>query len=329
MIKTIQKSAKTEEEAVRLALEELGLTHDDVSVEIIELAKSGVLGFGAKPAVVAISYEVSDEPEPKAATTPEPKDSPKANLVTNSPRSSAPAPKDAAKPVPVAVPNGVNEAAVQGFISGLLERFGVPAQVEVADEVDGTINVVLVAQEAGALIGRRGETLDAIQHLTNYAVNSADGRRLRINVDTENYRARRGETLEALASKTASKVVKYRRNLTLDPMNAYERHVIHTALQEHELVSTHSVGSEPNRRVVVTYGKEGDANRGAARGDYNRGGSSRGDYRGGGGNRGGSRPPRRDSAPRRDAAPRPEPVKLEETKPTAPPTVDPSVREWS
>ncbi|MDR0838686.1 MAG: protein jag [Oscillospiraceae bacterium] len=212
MIKTLQKSAKTEEEALRLALEELGLTRDDVSVEIVERAKSGFLGLGATPATISVSYEVAD----------------------------------------------VKTDRVREFLAGLIERFGAQADIEASDEVDGTVSVVLSGSEPGALIGRRGETLDAIQHLTNYAVNRGGGGRLRINIDAENYRQRRGDTLEALAAKTAAKVLKYRRSITLDPMNAYERHVIHTALQENEGVSTHSVGSEPNRRVVVAYGKSGE-----------------------------------------------------------------------
>ena len=300
MIKTIQKSAKTEDEAIRLALEELGLTYDDVTVEVLELPKSGVLGFGAKPAVVAVSYEAPDEvPEKPAAPVVE---APKPSTAKLVPTVSAPT---------VKAESGNRERAVHDFIDGLLVRFGVPAEVVVSDEVDGTVSVVLNASEAGALIGRRGETLDAIQHLTNYAVNSSDGKRLRINVDTENYRERRGETLEALANKTAAKVVKYRRNLTLDPMNAYERHVIHTALQDHELVSTHSVGSEPNRRVVVVYGKSvSESPR-----EFSRG------------NRGGQR---RDSRPTRNDVPKAVAPAPEATPaPTQSTPVNPTVREWA
>ena len=103
------------------------------------------------------------------------------------------------------------------------------------------------------LIGRRGETLDAIQQLTNYAVNSGRDKHLRIHVDAENYRAKREQSLESLANKVAGKVLKYRRSVTLEPMNAYERHVIHAALQDKEGVTTYSIGTEPNRRVVVAY----------------------------------------------------------------------------
>ena len=107
----------------------------------------------------------------------------------------------------------------------------------------------------GSLIGRRGETLDAIQQLTNYAVNHGQSHRVRVHVDAEGYRAKREESLARLAQKVAGKVVKYRRNVTLEPMNAYERHVIHTALQDYPDVTTYSTGTEPNRRTVVAYSR--------------------------------------------------------------------------
>ena len=116
--------------------------------------------------------------------------------------------------------------------------------------------MILEGQKLGALIGRRGETLDAIQQLTNYAVNSGSEKRIRVYVDAENYRAKREQSLMALANKVAAKVVKYRRSVTLEPMNAYERHVIHAALQEYPEVTTFSTGTEPHRRIVVAYAKE-------------------------------------------------------------------------
>lgn len=107
----------------------------------------------------------------------------------------------------------------------------------------------------GAVIGRRGETLDAIQHLTNYAVNRGSDKHMHISVDAESYRAKREESLVRLAEKMAAKAVKYKRSMALEPMNSYERHVIHTALQDYEGVTTSSTGTEPNRRVVVSYEK--------------------------------------------------------------------------
>jgi len=208
MQKSIEVQGRTEDEAIENALEQLKMSRDDVSVEIVEQARTGFLGLKNTPAVIKVMYESQEE----------------------------------------------RTEQVDSFLTGLFERMDVEVSLDIKEEVD-SINVILTGKEPGALIGRRGETLDAIQHLTNYVINRSVSGRVRINLDAENYRQRRNEALESLASKTAGKVIKYRRNLTLDPMNAYERHVIHTALQEHELVSTFSVGSEPNRRVVVAFGE--------------------------------------------------------------------------
>ncbi len=239
MKKYLEKSAKTEDEALAAALAELGLERDDVSVEIVERAKSGFLGIGASPAVIRVEYEVPDAPEAK----PEP--------VHEAPK---PAEKAEAPAVPAApkYTEGV-KAATESFLSGLLERMGVRAEITIRDRENGGLLVELSGPGMGAVIGRRGETLDAIQHLTNYAVNRGSEKRCHISVDAESYRAKREESLVRLAEKMAAKVVKYKRSMALEPMNSYERHVIHTALQNYEGVSTSSTGVEPNRRVVVSY----------------------------------------------------------------------------
>lgn len=211
MLVSIEVTGKTEEEAIQNALNQLGLQRDDVTVEIIERAKSGFLGLKSTPAVVRVSYERPD---------------------TQSER-------------------------VEQFLTGLFARMGVSATPHIESEEDGVLSVTLTGDDPGALIGRRGETLDAIQHLTNYVINKKASNRVRVNIDAENYRARRNEALEKLANKVAAKVVKYRRNMTLEPMNSYERHVIHTALQGFPNVTTYSVGTEPNRRIVVAYEKSG------------------------------------------------------------------------
>ena len=146
-----------------------------------------------------------------------------------------------------------NAQRITAFLTGLLEHMESPAAVKVYEEEKGRYKAILEGQKLGALIGRRGETLDAIQQLTNYAVNSGSEKRIRVHVDAENYRARREASLESLAMKVAAKVKKYRRSVTLEAMNAYERHVIHAALQDVKGVTTYSVGTEPNRRVVVAY----------------------------------------------------------------------------
>lgn len=243
MIKTLEKSARTEDEAIALALKELGMDRDDVSVEIVERAKSGFLGIGASPAVIRVSYEVPDEevkPAPKVAAAP-----------------AAKAPKAPAAPKAAAAPadEPAEYAQIRQFLTGLLERMGVTAEMEFSPRENGGVNVSLSGNGMGAIIGRRGETLDAIQHLTNYVVNRGNEKHMHISVDAECYRSKREESLTRLAEKMAEKAIKYKRSMALEPMNSYERHVIHTALQNYPGVTTSSTGVEPNRRVVVSYVK--------------------------------------------------------------------------
>lgn len=151
---------------------------------------------------------------------------------------------------------GSVEAQIETFLTGLLKHMGseaVPHAYKVDEE---TYRADLVGGDAGMLIGRRGDTLDAIQYLTGYAINRERETRLRVNVDAGSYRRKREEALRQLANKMAAKAVKYRRNFTLEPMNAYERHVIHAALQEYPEVTTFSTGTEPHRRVVVAFARE-------------------------------------------------------------------------
>ncbi len=243
----IDVTGKTEEEAVRKGLAQLGLERDDISVEILERAKSGFLGLGGNPARVRITYEGPEEPQ-ETEEIPVPQEEqpevPAQEIVEESATVEEPACEDP------------NVQRIQAFLAGLLEHLDSPAQVHVVQSEKGRYQVTLEGQKLGALIGRRGETLDAIQQLTNYAVNNGSEKRIRIHVDAENYRAKREQNLEALARKVAGKVAKYRRSVTLEPMNAYERHVIHSALQETPGVTTYSVGTEPNRRVVVSYDRE-------------------------------------------------------------------------
>ena len=144
---------------------------------------------------------------------------------------------------------------IRAFLSGLLDHMGYSAIVRVYQTEKGRYKVILDGQGLGGLSGRRGETLDAMQQLTGYAVNRS-GSRVRVQLDAEHYRAKREAALCQLARKTADKVVAGHRSFTLEPMNAYERHVIHMALQDVPNVSTHSTGIDPNRRVVVTYTRD-------------------------------------------------------------------------
>ncbi len=276
----IDVTGKTEEEALRKGLEQLGMERDDVSVSILERAKSGFLGIGATPARIRITYgpeeadmaapaeaEVKIIPEtPAEAKKPAPAAAPKAEKPRQerpqperAPRADRPRPEKRERPAPVETDVDLplceddNAKRIVAFVSGLLEHMDSSAEVRVYEMEKSRYKVVLVGEHMGQLIGHRGETLDAIQQLTNYAVNTGADKRIRVQMDAENYRARREQSLESLAHKVAAKVQKYRRSVTLEPMNAYERHVIHAALQEVPGVTTYSVGTEPNRRVVVSY----------------------------------------------------------------------------
>lgn len=213
MLKSIEVSGKSEDEAIQSALDQLGLTRDEVSVEIVERAKAGFLGLKSTPAIIRVTYEYNQSQAERVST----------------------------------------------FLGGLFLRMGVKAMPEVTEK-EGVLSVNLTGDDPGALIGRRGETLDAIQHLTNYVINRGSPEHVRINLDAENYRERRNEALERLAEKVADKAVKYRKNMTLEPMNSYERHIIHSALQDCESVKTYSIGSEPNRRIVVAYERKDGTN---------------------------------------------------------------------
>ena len=279
MIKFIDMTGKTEDEAIRRALEQLGLERDDVSVEILERAKSGFLGIGASPATVRVSYD-DGQPEPKPEPVkPEPKSAaPKAEKkpvycaevlqkevrarekqereAKRGERRAEPKAEKAPRE-PVVLGEEIRDEKseqIRTFLSGLLEHMDAKAEVKVYEVEKNRYKVILEGEKLGALIGRRGETLDAIQQLTNYSINrGGESKRARVQIDAENYREKREESLERLAQKVAGKVVKYRRNVTLEPMNAYERHVIHTALQDTQYITTFSIGTEPNRRVVVSY----------------------------------------------------------------------------
>jgi hypothetical protein len=244
MLKTLEKSGKTEEAAIAAALEELGLDRDDVSVEIVERAKTGFLGIGASPAVVRVQYEAPDEELETVA-----------EAAAESPAAAPAEAQPAAAPAAPAADEPESYARIRAFVSGLLEHMGIQAEIEITARDNGGVNVNLSGSNMGAVIGRRGETLDAIQHLTNYAVNRGSDKHMHISVDAESYRAKREESLVRLAEKMAAKAIKYKRSMALEPMNSYERHVIHTALQDYEGVTTSSTGTEPNRRVVVSYEK--------------------------------------------------------------------------
>ena len=300
MEKTIITSGSTIDLAIEAALNQLGLDRDSVSVQVLQQAKPGFLGFGKTPAKVQVTYEAPDpapkaeapksalgaasrskpkasgvpvkNPDPKPVEAPKPvapkqekPAAPKAEKPA-APKAEKPAEKPERKPRPerkVEAPKepkvyapaepGSVEEKIEQFLTGLLEHMGSKAVPHAAKREDNTYHVELTGEDLGYLIGRRGDTLDAIQHLCNYSVNRDVEGHIRINVDAEDYRRKREDSLRKYARKKAQQVLKARRRTTLEPMNAYERHVIHATLQEMDNITTYSTGTEPNRRVVVEY----------------------------------------------------------------------------
>ena len=197
--------------------------------------------------------ERTDRPKPERK--PEPKKPAEAKKPAESKKPAEPKPAPVPKTYAPAAPGSVEEQ-IETFLKGLLQHMGSDAEPHAYRLDEESYRADLVGGDVGLLIGRRGDTLDAIQYLTGYAVNRGREKRLRISVDAGDYRLKREESLRQLANKMAAKAVKYRRNFTLEPMNAYERHVIHAALQDYPEVTTFSTGTEPHRRIVVSYAKE-------------------------------------------------------------------------
>lgn len=298
MLKSIEMTGATRDDAIQKALNTLGLDRDDVSVEVLDNGKKGIFGFGASDAKVRVTYEVPDEKpqvqepqidenieevcdtteinepvEEKVSKLPD-----LSEIALDDPRRTTPhlvkaAPKSTElsekphkehqerepivpyiTPVPMA-DELVSENAKQAvkFIDGLLEKLGIEGKATVLDisEPDH-IKIDISGKDMGQVIGRRGDTLDAIQYLTSLVLNQNSEEHLRLTIDTENYRAKRAESLERLARKMAVKVCKYHRAMTLEPMNPYERRIIHASLQNFRGVTTHSTGTEPARRVVIS-----------------------------------------------------------------------------
>ena len=275
MEKTIVTTGKTIELAIESALTQLGLDRDSVSVQVLSQAKPGFLGLGATLAKVEVTYDAPETPRValSSASRSKPKQKPVApkveEPVMQAPVKPAPkaqelkkeqpkeAPKKEAAPKQVkeyapAEPGSVEEK-IETFLKGLLEHMGSDAVPHAWKSDENTYMVDLTGADLGYLIGRRGDTLDALQHLSNYAINRGVEGHIRINVDAEEYRQKREESLRRYALKKAQQVLKARRRTTLEPMNAYERHVIHATLQDTDRINTYSVGTEPNRRVVIEY----------------------------------------------------------------------------
>lgn len=273
----ITVSAKTLDDAITDALIQLGVTSDQLDYEVIEKGSSGFLGIGMKQAVIKARRKVVEEPEAEIVEEVKPEPKPvKKEFTKKETVKKEPVKKESSKKEPVkkesvkeetageTVASAKKEAdlakvesqtieACEKFIYDVLKAMDM-TDVKVTSIVDdeGALSIDMEGSNMGILIGKRGQTLDSLQYLTNRVANKMQEGYVRVKLDTEDYRRRRKETLENLAKNIASKVKRTRRTVSLEPMNPYERRIIHSALQADPAVSTHSEGEEPYRRVVVT-----------------------------------------------------------------------------
>ena len=249
---SIRVSAKTVDDAITEALIQLGVTSDRLEYEVIEKGSSGFLGIGMKQAVI----EARRKPEPKEEKVEEPvveepvRVEPKKVEVVQPQKAAAE--KKETKLVEVQ-PQTIK--AVEDFLKNTMKAMDMEVELKTEIDQDGALCVDMSGEHMGILIGKRGQTLDSLQYLANRVANKHQEGYVRVKLDTENYRARREETLRHLAKNIAHKVKRNRRPVALEPMNPYERRIIHSALQSDPYVMTHSEGEEPFRKVVITLKK--------------------------------------------------------------------------
>ena len=272
---SIRVSAKTVDDAITEALIQFGVTSDRLEYEVIEKGSAGFLGIGMKQAVI----EARRKPEPKEEKVEEPvveepvKAEPK-KVEAVQPQKAA-AEKKADEPQKAAFEKAVEKEvkeevkketklvevqpqtieAVEDFLKNTMKAMDMEVELKTEIDQDGALCVDMSGEHMGILIGKRGQTLDSLQYLANRVANKHQEGYVRVKLDTENYRARREETLRHLAKNIAHKVKRNRRPVALEPMNPYERRIIHSALQSDSYVMTHSEGEEPFRKVVITLKK--------------------------------------------------------------------------
>lgn len=277
MIKEAFGKGATTEAAIEAAKSELGAPWDaDVQIEVLKTAKKKTLGlFGGSLAEVRAYYEAPDEVKKPAVKNQKPaKPEKKAEAKKPEAKKEA-APKKDETPKKTERTVGAASKAAEAYIKSILEGMGVQDASISSSEDDESVYVQLdCGNDYGYVIGRRGETLDAIQYLTRLVINKGKDNYKRVSINAGNYREKREETLRELAKKNAARVKKYGRNVCLDPMNPYERRIIHTTIQEIEGVDSHSIGSESDRRVVITLAEgfkaTNPSNGRGRRGDYRR-----------------------------------------------------------
>ncbi|MBR5067012.1 MAG: protein jag [Lachnospiraceae bacterium] len=266
-------SAKTVQDAITEACTHFVVTSSSLEYEVIEEGSTGFLGIGSKPAVIKARAKSEEMDEAKAVFSKEEnekkenkkdfkkekkesKDNKKEVKKEVKKEEKAEEKKEEAKKREIAVDAAEVEKKASAFLKDVLSKMEIENEIKAKyDSSENCLNIEITGEDMGVLIGKRGQTLDSLQYLVSLVVNKGTKEYIRVKVDTENYRERRNKTLENLAKNMAFKVKRTRRSVTLEPMNPYERRVIHSALQNDSYVTTHSEGEEPYRKVVITLKK--------------------------------------------------------------------------
>ena len=280
---SIRVSAKTVDDAITEAMIQLGVTSDRLEYEVIEKGSSGFLGIGMKQAVIEARRKPESEPEvvekepfapveeireEKAEEIAEPVKAEvkeEAPVVEKQEERPAEEPKKARELAEVQ-PQTVE--AVKTFLADTMKAMNMEVEIEISIDEDGALCADLRGEHMGILIGKRGQTLDSLQYLVSLVVNKKSENYVRVKLDTENYRERRKETLETLAKNIAYKVKRTKRSVSLEPMNPYERRIIHAALKNDKYVTTRSEGEDPFRHVIISMKREGRRERSDGYGRY-------------------------------------------------------------
>lgn len=276
---SIRVSAKTVEDAITEASIQLGITSDKLEYEVIEKGSAGFLGIGMKQAVIEARRKVDEKQETEIVEEvkkeiqqvaaeevkaeekiveevkaeiehdEKPKQTTEKVEKKEEIKNDAPVKRE----VELAEVTDETKEAVSTFLKDTLKAMGMEVEIALDIDEDGSLSINMSGPNMGILIGKRGQTLDSLQYLANRVANKHQSGYVRVKLDTENYRARREETLKHLAKNIAHKVKRNRRSVALEPMNPYERRIIHSALQGNKYVETYSEGNEPYRHVVVVY----------------------------------------------------------------------------
>ena len=271
----ITVSAKTVNDAITEASIQLGVTSDQMEYDVIEKGSAGFFGIGSKQAVIRARLKKVEEPKEEVPVEKKPEEKKFENKKNSEKKEfkkehkehkehkegkKQPQKKEVVsevseekKEVEIAIVTEETMKICEEFLIDVLKAMGMEG-VEILSKVDsdGALSIEMKGDNMGILIGKRGQTLDSLQYLTNRVANKSQDGYVRVKLDTEDYRRRRKQTLENLAKNIAYKVKRTRKPVSLEPMNPYERRIIHSALQGDDRVSTHSEGEEPYRRVVVT-----------------------------------------------------------------------------